>query len=116
NGVIVSRLAESADAAGTPDETGNGRLNLARAIADTSTSSIEPAGADPNGSGGPFVGPYAAAAISVAVTFPVDATAYTSTGFNAGNGTPAGDIAGTVNFNNGSNSRSVTVSIKRNSD
>src|SRR5258708_17454215 len=30
NGVIVSRLAESADAAGSVDQTGNGRLNLSR--------------------------------------------------------------------------------------
>ena len=32
NGVIVGRLARNADAAGTADQTGNGRLNLARAI------------------------------------------------------------------------------------
>src|SRR5207237_8666138 len=53
NGVIVNRLAESADAAGTPDQTGNGRLNLNRAINDTNTASIEPAGAPPVGGGGP---------------------------------------------------------------
>ena len=62
NGVIVSRLAESADAAGTADQTGNGRLNLARAMSDTSTTSVEPAGAAPGQSGGPLVGPYVAAA------------------------------------------------------
>ena len=39
NGVIVSRLARNADAAGTAAQTGNGRLNLARALADTSTDS-----------------------------------------------------------------------------
>ncbi len=39
NGVIVGRLARNADPAGTADQTGNGRLNLARAIADTSTRS-----------------------------------------------------------------------------
>ncbi len=61
NGVIVSRLARNADAAGTAAQTGNGRLNLARAIADTSTTSVQPAGAAPLGSGGPFVGPYVAA-------------------------------------------------------
>src|SRR5439155_15847851 len=60
NGVIVNRLAESADAAGTADQTGNGRLNLARATSDTSTVAIEPAGAAPVGSGGPYVGPYVA--------------------------------------------------------
>ena len=63
NGVIVNRLAESADAAGTSDQTGNGRLNLDRAINDTSETSIEPAGAPPTGDGGPFVGPYVAAAL-----------------------------------------------------
>jgi hypothetical protein len=62
NGVIVNRLAANADPAGTSSQTGNGRLNLARAISDTSSTSIEPAGAAPNGSGGPFVGPYVAAA------------------------------------------------------
>jgi hypothetical protein len=62
NGVIVNRLAESADATGTTDQTGNGRLNLDRAINDTSSTSIEPIGAPPVGNGGPFVGPYVAAA------------------------------------------------------
>src|SRR5439155_11524221 len=58
NGVVVNRLAESADAAGTLDQTGNGRLNLDRAINDPNTTSTEPAGAPPVGGGGPFVGPY----------------------------------------------------------
>src|SRR5205809_3091456 len=61
NGVIVNRLAESADAVGTSTETGNGRLNVYRAINDTSSMSIQPAGAAPVGGGGPFVGPYVAA-------------------------------------------------------
>ena len=61
NGAIVGRLARTADAAGTAAETGNGRLNLARAFADTSTGSVQPAGAAPVGDGGPFVGPYTAA-------------------------------------------------------
>ncbi|MBI2778096.1 MAG: S8 family serine peptidase, partial [Chloroflexi bacterium] len=65
NGMIVNRLAESADAAGTVDQTGNGRLNLARALADTLTDSIEPAGAAPVGTGGPFAGPYVSAATTV---------------------------------------------------
>jgi len=47
--VIVNRLAESADAGGTSSQTGNGRLNLDRAISDTSTTSIEPAGAGASG-------------------------------------------------------------------
>ena len=60
----MSRLARNADAVGTTAQTGNGRLNLARAIADTSTDSVKPAGAAPVGSGGPFVGPYAVAGIN----------------------------------------------------
>ena len=59
NGVVVARLAASADAAGTSDQTGNGRLNLARALFDESTTPVVPAGAP---GGGPFVGPYVAAA------------------------------------------------------
>ncbi len=61
NGVIVNRLAESADPVGTATQTGNGRLNIARAIDDSSSASVEPAGAAPNGDGGPLVGPYKAA-------------------------------------------------------
>src|SRR5438477_10629953 len=61
NGVIVGRLARNADAAGTSDQTGNGRLNLARAIADTTVDPVEPAGSPPAGGGGPMVGPYVAA-------------------------------------------------------
>src|SRR3990170_2916078 len=59
NGVIVGRLARNADAVGTVEQTGNGRLNLARAIIDTSTDAVVPAGAP---GGGPLVGPYVAAA------------------------------------------------------
>ena len=62
NGVIVSRLARNADAAGTTDQTGNGRVNLARAMSDSSADFIQPAGAAPVGAGGPFVGPYVVAA------------------------------------------------------
>ncbi len=62
NGTIIARLARSAD----PIEnggTGNGRLNLDRAIDDLSTDELQPAGAAPVGEGGPFVGPYRAAAV-----------------------------------------------------
>ena len=59
NGVIVGRLGRSAADVGTRDETGNGRLDLARAVADEGTTSVRPAGV--GGSGGPFVGPYVAA-------------------------------------------------------
>jgi YVTN family beta-propeller protein len=62
NGVVVGRLARSADPAGTRDETGNGRVNLERALGDTSTEAIQPAGSTPLGGSGPFVGPYRAAA------------------------------------------------------
>src|SRR2546429_435866 len=62
NGVIVGRIARNADPAGRQDQTGNGRINMPRALADTSTEFIEPAGAAPVGNGGPFVGPYQAAA------------------------------------------------------
>ena len=60
NGVIVSRLARTADPAGSTSQTGNGRVNLARAISDASSDFIQPAGV--GGSGGPIVGPYVAAA------------------------------------------------------
>ena len=66
NGVIVSRLAKNAERAGTTEQTGNGRLNLDRAITDTSTGSIQPAGAAPVGGGGPIVGPYVAATTNIA--------------------------------------------------
>src|SRR3989441_271590 len=65
NGVIVGRLARMADPAGTQDETGNGRINMARALADTGTDFVQPAGAVPVGGGGPFVGPYRAAVTTV---------------------------------------------------
>src|SRR6059036_273612 len=60
NGVIVGRLARMADPAGTQDQTGNGRINMARALADTGIDFVQPAGAPPVGDGGPFVGPYRA--------------------------------------------------------
>ena len=61
NGIIVGRIARNADPAGTAEQTGNGRINMPRALADTSTEEVQPAGADPVGDGGPFVGPYRAA-------------------------------------------------------
>ena len=62
NGVIVGRARRRTPTLPARRQTGNGRLNLERAIADTSTDSVEPAGAAPVGGGGPFVGPYVAAA------------------------------------------------------
>src|SRR5207248_7272113 len=81
NGVIVNRLAESADAVGTVDQTGNGRLNLGRAVSDTSTNSTEPNGVG-DGSGGPFVGPYVAAANNDANIAPEWAPGNTTVTFN----------------------------------
>nr|MBA2720158.1 tandem-95 repeat protein [Chloroflexota bacterium] len=66
NGVIVGRLARTADAAGTVAQTGNGRLNLARALTDTSTTAVKPAGTQA-ADGGPFVGPYVAAQVNGAL-------------------------------------------------
>ena len=65
NGVIVSRLARNADPAGTVDQTGNGRLNLGRAITDTAGDYVQPTGSGYLGDGGPFVGPYTAATSTV---------------------------------------------------
>jgi hypothetical protein len=62
NAVIDGRLARNADPAGTASSTGNGRLNLARALADTSTEGVTPAGAP---GGGPLVGPYVITASTV---------------------------------------------------
>ena len=65
NGVIVGRLARNADPAGSVAETGNGRVNLARALSDTSSDGVKPHGAAPVGDGGPIVGPYVAAAVQL---------------------------------------------------
>ena len=54
-GVILGRLARNTDAGGD----GNGRLNLARSLSDTSTDPVVPVGAP---GGGPIVGPYVIAA------------------------------------------------------
>ena len=64
NGTIVGRLARSAAAVGTRDETGNGRLDLARALADHGVEAVVPAGVGGAAQGGPFVGPYVAAGVT----------------------------------------------------
>ncbi len=64
NGVVVGRLARTADPAGTQYQTGNGRVNMARAVSDTSTDPIEPTGAP---GGGPYVGPYTIATLKLNV-------------------------------------------------
>src|SRR3954462_2093409 len=69
SGVIVGRLARNADAAGTVADTGNGRLNVERALSDTSTTEVVPDGVAPGGSGGPLVGPYRIANKNLTITF-----------------------------------------------
>ena len=66
NGVIVGRLARNADVAGTVEETGNGRVHLARAVEDDSVDAVVPGGADP-AEAGPIVGPYGVDVINDAV-------------------------------------------------
>jgi uncharacterized repeat protein (TIGR01451 family) len=61
-GTIVGRLARNA----APGGTGNGRVNLARALNDSSTDEVGPTGAP---GGGPVVGPYVAAARNLLLTF-----------------------------------------------
>src|SRR4029079_9638690 len=61
NGVIVGRLARNADPM-PGNDTGNGRLNLARALTDVVSEEVKPDGAAPVGGGGPFVGQYLRAA------------------------------------------------------
>ena len=60
---IVGRLARNTDPA-TGGASGNGRVNLARAIGDTSTAGVTPAGVSSGGGPvvGPFTEPYVAAA------------------------------------------------------
>lgn len=71
NGAIIGRLARSADAIGTagdPDNPamfGNGRINMAKALADNGSNPVQPEGAAPVGSGGPYIGPYTAATLHV---------------------------------------------------
>ncbi len=76
-GAIIGRLARNADSAGTADQSGNGRLNLARALADTSTAEVVPAGAP---GGGPLVGPYLAAALGVTASFESTVPSITANG------------------------------------
>lgn len=69
NGAIVGKLARNADPAGTQEQTGNGRINMARSLEDASLEEIQPAGVPPVGDGGPFVGPYVIAARNWVLTF-----------------------------------------------
>ncbi len=64
NSIVIGRLARSAHKAGTKPQTGNGRLDLARALSDTNTAEVVPAGISGRAAGGPYVGPYQAAIAS----------------------------------------------------
>src|SRR5439155_6256540 len=55
NSVIVGRLGQDADPAGTTEQTGNGRVNMQRVVADTNQVSATPTGVP---GGGPLLGPY----------------------------------------------------------
>src|SRR5437016_1762419 len=104
NGVIAGRLARMADPAGTQIQTGNGRINMARALADTGTDFVQPAGAPPVGGGGPFVGPYVAAALSITPTV------------GAQTGTLTYGVGGQVTYrvtisSNGNGSQTTTPSV-----
>jgi hypothetical protein len=119
NGVVVGRLARTADPAGTQDETGNGRVNLARALLDTGMDYVQPAGAAPVGSGGPFVGPYVAAActlsgVSTVAQSPPSPTpgttvTYTNITLTKSNGNCSGNW--TINWNGGSAPTGVTTTF-----
>ena len=76
NDVIVGRLARNTDQGGA----GNGRLNLARALADTSSEGVTPAGAP--GRRRPVVGPYVVAANNDAHVAPGWAPTNTITTFS----------------------------------
>src|SRR4029450_13909268 len=80
NGVIVFRIASTADPAGTQPQPGNGPTNMPRALASPAPDFIQPAGADPLAEGGPFVGPYLADTVSgLAITSPTPSSPATIT-------------------------------------
>ena len=62
NGAVVGRLARNAAEPALGTDVGNGRLDLARTLADHNMTAVEPEGAGLAGNGGPFLGPYTAAA------------------------------------------------------
>ena len=61
NSIVIGRLARTAHKSGSRMQTGNGRLDLTRALSDRLTTHVVPAGVAGRASGGPFVGPYQAA-------------------------------------------------------
>ena len=68
NASVIGKLAASAHKAGTRAQTGNGRLDLSRAISLRTAKSIAPAGVSGRQAGGPFAGPYETAAIASNLT------------------------------------------------
>ncbi|MDT7539439.1 MAG: thermitase, partial [Actinomycetota bacterium] len=58
NADVAGRLAASAHRAGNRSQTGNGRLDLARALKLRNTKPLVPAGVRGREAGGPFAGPY----------------------------------------------------------
>ncbi|HET9346063.1 MAG TPA: S8 family serine peptidase, partial [Candidatus Limnocylindrales bacterium] len=122
NGVVVGRLARTADAAGTAAETGNGRLNLARAFGDISTEAVQPAGAAPVADGGPFVGPYVAAGntdvtgtvtSSAAGNPPISAATVVCTAGCSDSATTDASGAYSVKVNYSGNSATVTLTASK---
>ena len=99
NGVIVGRLARTADPAGAPDQTGNGRLNLGRAVTDASMAVVDPVGAP---SGGPFPGPYLPPYAAAAAC---DWSGATSADWNAGANWTCGHVPGST----GNTADTVTI-------
>jgi VCBS repeat-containing protein len=103
NGVVVGRLARSAATAGARPETGNGRLDLARAWSDASVEPVKPAGVH-DADGGPFVGPFTQPGSGDGGPYTVAAAAFrsaaqagitsgvTSLVINKPTGTIAGDV------------------------
>ena len=94
---IVGRIARNADP--NTGIGGNGRVNLGRAVGDTATDGVTPAGVP--GGGGPVVGPYVAdslTAVSVGTQSPNPVT-------------QGGSATFPVNVTNSSGSTSAVVSI-----
>ncbi|MFI5053102.1 MAG: S8 family serine peptidase, partial [Acidimicrobiia bacterium] len=68
NSIAVGRLASSAHKAGTRAQTGNGRLDIARALSVKNAKGLVPAGVAGRQVGGPFVGPYTIAGTATGPT------------------------------------------------
>ncbi len=68
NASVIGKLAASAHKAGTRAQTGNGRLDLARALATSTAKRLTPAGVVGRQAGGPFAGPYTIASSAGGMT------------------------------------------------